>query len=90
MAAQKSKPDPATANFETLVARLEHVVERLESGELPLEDALAVFEEGVGLARASTQRLDDAERRIERLLAVEDGVAAKPLAVPVPVKSEAP
>jgi exodeoxyribonuclease VII small subunit len=81
MATQTESIDPKSASFETLVARLEHVVERLESGELALEDALAVFEEGVGLARASTQRLDDAERRIERLLAVEDGITTRPLVV---------
>lgn len=73
--------DPKTASFEALVARLEHVVTELESGDLALEDALRVFEEGIGLARASTQRLDDAERRIERLLSVEDGVATRPLVV---------
>lgn len=82
MALQNDIQNPETASFEALVSRLEHVVERLESGELALEDALLVFEEGVGLARASTQRLDDAERRIERLLSVEDGVAlTKPLVV---------
>lgn len=81
MATQRETFDPGTASFETLVSRLEQVVARLESGELALEDALAIFEEGVGLARASTQRLDDAERRIERLLATEDGVATKPLVV---------
>ena len=60
--------------FEESVQRLEGIVERLESGSLPLEDSLALFEEGVTLARASQEQLDRAERRVEELLGIdEDG-----------------
>lgn len=78
--------DPAHAPFESILERLADVVARLESGDLPLETALAVFEEGVGLARAGAQRLDDAEQRVELLLAGGDGerVVTRPLNVPAP------
>jgi exodeoxyribonuclease VII small subunit len=58
--------------FEDTVQRLEGIVERLESGSLPLEDSLALFEEGVGLARASQEQLDRAERRVAELLGIDD------------------
>jgi len=48
------------------------IVETLERGDLPLEDALRLFEEGVELSRTSQKRLDAAEKRVEQLLAVDD------------------
>ncbi len=68
------KPDERT--FEALVRRLEEVVGTLDAGDIPLEKALALFEEGVSLAREGHRRLEDAERRITVLL--EDGTE-KPL-----------
>ncbi len=67
--------DPeALGSFEATLERLHHIVERLESGELDLEESLLLFEEGVRLSRASQARLNSAEKRIEELLAVgEDG-----------------
>jgi exodeoxyribonuclease VII small subunit len=59
--------------FEQLLERLEGVVDQLERGELPLEDALGAFEGGVRLSRAAMKRLEQAERRIEHLL-TDDGV----------------
>jgi exodeoxyribonuclease VII small subunit len=60
-------------SFEGAMERLEGIVDRLESGELPLEEALAAFEEGVALSRRCAGELDVAERRIEVL--VEQGGA---------------
>lgn len=57
--------------FEEILSRLNAVVEKLESGDLTLEDSLALFEEGVQLSRLGATRLDDAERRVERLLSEE-------------------
>ncbi len=57
--------------FETSLERLHQIVERLESGELDLEESLVLFEEGVRLSRASQARLNSAEKRIEELLAVD-------------------
>lgn len=63
---------PATegpANAELLLARLDQVVRELETGELPLEQALAHFEEGVRLVRDGERLLGSVEQRIEMLLA---------------------
>jgi exodeoxyribonuclease VII small subunit len=67
--------------FEDCLARLEQIVTALEAGNLPLEDSLKVFEEGVSLARQCAKYLDDAERRIELLAKDESGTTiTKPLA----------
>jgi exodeoxyribonuclease VII small subunit len=62
----------AASSFEDSIRRLGEIVEALESGELPLEDSLRLFEEGVKLARASQAKLDSAEKRVEELLSVDD------------------
>lgn len=54
--------------FEDGMATLEALVERLESGELSLEDALAAFEQGVALVRALNDRLAAVEQRIDHLV----------------------
>ncbi|HEU4403362.1 MAG TPA: exodeoxyribonuclease VII small subunit [Candidatus Polarisedimenticolia bacterium] len=59
--------------FEEALARLETIVKNLEDGELPLEESLRLFEEGVRLTRLCTTRLDDAQRRIEILTTGEQG-----------------
>lgn len=60
--------------FEKAMSRLSVIVEELESGQLSLEESLVRFEEGVHLARASQKKLDEAEAKVELLLAVsEDG-----------------
>ena len=61
----------AAESFEDAARRLQAIVEELERGDLPLERSLALFEEGVRLARAAQQRLDDAERRVEELMGVD-------------------
>jgi exodeoxyribonuclease VII small subunit len=58
-------------SFEQAIARLGEIVESLEEGEQPLEESLALFEEGMNLARSSQEILDRAERRIEELLGVD-------------------
>ena len=64
----------ALGSFEATLERLHQIVQRLESGELDLEESLLLFEEGVRLSRSSQARLNAAEKRIEELLAVgEDG-----------------
>ncbi|WP_213993329.1 exodeoxyribonuclease VII small subunit [Sodalis sp. dw_96] len=55
------------ASFETALKELEQIVTRLESGELPLEDALNAFEQGVQLARQGQQTLKQAEQRVQIL-----------------------
>ena len=65
--------------FEDCLTRLEQIVGSLEAGNLPLEDSLKVFEEGIQLARHCARYLDEAERRIE-LLAKDDGPTTRPFA----------
>ena len=67
-----AQPDVVEPSFEVSLGRLGEIVEQLESGELPLERSLELFEEGVRLARTSQAKLDQAERRVEELLGVDE------------------
>ena len=58
----------AEKKFEAALARLEEIVQALEKGDLPLEQSLKLFEEGIKLSRLCNKRLEDAERRVEILL----------------------
>ena len=76
MAKAKSKSPPAARasdspalSFEGALEQLETTVARLESGEMPLEEALELFEAGVKLSRQCNETLEAAERRIEILVA---------------------
>lgn len=60
-------------SFEDSLAELEKIVNKLEGGELPLEESLELFEKGVGLSRECQERLSRAERRIEVLLKDQRG-----------------
>lgn len=53
--------------FEEALARLEEIVRALESGQSKLEDSLALYEEGIRLARACNEKLDSAEQKIKML-----------------------
>ena len=73
-AADKAAPAKAEADalgFEEALKRLTAIVERLESGDLSLEQSLALFEEGTRLSRSSQAQLDAAEKRVEELLAID-------------------
>jgi exodeoxyribonuclease VII small subunit len=61
----------APVSFEDGIKRLSEIVQTLERGDLPLEESLRLFEEGVGLSRASQERLDSAQKRVEELLGFE-------------------
>ena len=69
----QNQRDATGLRFEEGMAALENLVARLESGDLPLEEALRLFEEGVGLIRVLNEKLNEAERRIEVLSRGEDG-----------------
>lgn len=58
----------AEKKFETALARLEVIVQELEQGDLPLEQSLKLFEEGIKLSRICNTRLEEAERKVEILL----------------------
>jgi len=59
--------------FEEALAELEGLVQRLEKGELPLEESLAAFERGMALVRQLGDRLTQVEQRVEVLLRSETG-----------------
>jgi exodeoxyribonuclease VII small subunit len=75
--------NPATPNFEAALKRLEEIVRKLEGGELPLDTALELFEEGIQLSRFCNTTLEAAERRVEILLKSESGQPR-----PVPFEAE--
>jgi exodeoxyribonuclease VII small subunit len=64
--------------FEASLNSLERIVAQLESGDLPLERALGIFEEGVGLARRCQEKLTEAERKVEMLLRERGEIKAVP------------
>ena len=64
----EKQPPPS---FEDGIKRLSDIVQTLERGDLPLEESLRLFEEGVTLSRASQERLDSAQKRVEELLGFE-------------------
>lgn len=69
----------AEKKFETALARLEELVQELEKGDLPLEQSLRLFEEGIKLSRICNKRLEDAERKVEILLKDRNGnITAEP------------
>jgi exodeoxyribonuclease VII small subunit len=66
--AKAAKDKDKELGFEETLSSLEQIVAQLESGELPLERALELFEQGVGLARNCQTQLEEAERKVELLL----------------------
>lgn len=82
-----SKKRAASAlSFEEAVKRLSEIVQKLERGDLPLEESLLLFEEGVSLSRASQEKLDSAQKRVEELLGFDrDG---KPRSTPFEMRGD--
>ncbi|RLA90268.1 MAG: exodeoxyribonuclease VII small subunit [Deltaproteobacteria bacterium] len=70
-------------NFEEALKRLENLIQQLESGDLPLEQALQIFEEGMRLIRFCTHKLDEVEKKVEILLRDEEGrLVTQPFVAP--------
>lgn len=66
--------------FEDSLKQLEDLVERLESGEISLEESLQDFERGVALVRTLRERLDQAQQRVDKIVEQEGGeTAAEPM-----------
>lgn len=59
--------------FEDALNKLEKIVSKLEEGDIPLEESLKLFEEGIRLSRFCNQKLDEAEKRVEILLKSKEG-----------------
>ena len=65
--------ESAPLTYEKALARLEQILEKLSSSSTPLDDSLALYEEGDRLLRYCSKRLDDAEQKIEILLKNREG-----------------
>jgi exodeoxyribonuclease VII small subunit len=68
MSSAKAEKGAAPVDFEAAMRDLEAIVERLEQGDLPLEESLAAFERGVILTRTCQTALKEAEQKVEILL----------------------
>jgi exodeoxyribonuclease VII small subunit len=66
---------PSDLSFEQALARLETIVSRLESGQAPLEESIALYEEGAGLKALCEARLKAAQLRVEKIVMGPDGSA---------------
>ncbi len=80
---QDPSPDPAidakpAETFEACLGELERVVKELESGDLPLERSLALFEKGMSLSDICRKQLEEAETRVETLIRKEGKFQAEP------------
>jgi exodeoxyribonuclease VII small subunit len=60
--------------FEDALNKLEKIVSKLEEGDIPLEESLKLFEEGIRLSRFCNQKLDEAEKKVEILSKDKDGM----------------
>ena len=63
----------AAVKFEQAMARLEAIVGELEKGELPLDESLRIFEEGIRLSKSCLKVLEEAERKVEVLVQDKNG-----------------
>ena len=85
--------NPDAPSFEQALQQLEQIVQKLEKGELPLEDSLKLYEDGIRLSRLCHAKLEEAEGRIEVLLKDARGepvtdAAGRPKTRPVPAAEE--
>ncbi len=58
-------------DFEKKLARLEQIVGKLEDGELPLEESLKLFEEGISISRECNKQLSEAEKKVKILVSTQ-------------------
>ena len=78
MASRKTEKDAKPTDFEAAMRDLEDIVDRLERGDLPLEESLAAFERGVLLTRHCQTALKEAEQKVEILLKKAGEPAVEP------------
>ena len=72
----ETAPDISKMTFEDALRALEDVVRKLESGEVPLDDSISLYERGEELRKHCQARLDAAQARIEKIVAGPDGKPA--------------
>jgi len=71
MAEKKTKNDVSKLNFEDSIKRLKAIVEQIEQGEIPLQDSLEQYEQGMALIKHCRGILQQAEKRIEKISKVD-------------------
>lgn len=69
----KKQTDVKETSFEESLRELESIVKALEEGNLTLDESLANFEKGIGLSRTCYQKLEQVEKKIDFLMAAQDG-----------------
>ena len=80
--AETAPQDSPVADFEASLDALEQLVEKMEHGEMSLEDSLAAYERGVGLYRRCQAALEEAELRVRLLSDPQNPATAEPFAAP--------
>lgn len=70
--------EPETLGFEAAMEKLEGIVAKLESGDVPLEQAIELFQEGMRLSHLCSQKLEQVERKIEMLVEENGTLVKKP------------
>ena len=73
---EQPTPDLSAMSFEDALRALEDVVRRLESGDVPLDDSITLYERGEALRKHCQARLDAAQARIEKIVQGPDSLAA--------------
>ncbi|MBN2332932.1 MAG: exodeoxyribonuclease VII small subunit [Deltaproteobacteria bacterium] len=63
----------AKTSFEASLKKLEDIVARLEAGDIPLDQSLKLFEQGISLVRQCSSRLDEVEKKVQILVSDEQG-----------------
>ncbi|MDI6808302.1 MAG: exodeoxyribonuclease VII small subunit [Candidatus Eisenbacteria bacterium] len=73
MKEKEKTPDVEKQSFESALKRLEEIVKELERGEMSLEDSISGFGEGMELVKFCLRKLDTVEKKLQKLMAREDG-----------------
>ena len=74
-------PEEAPVSFETGLQQLEGIVKEMDSGDLPLDRALELFEKGMKLSEACRKQLEEAETRVETLIKRAGDVTPEPFSL---------
>ena len=70
---EKAAPDISTMSFEDALAQLEQIVQKLEHGDVPLEDSIRIYERGAALKAHCEKKLKEAELKVEKIVLGPDG-----------------
>lgn len=78
MSKEPKKTEQQELSFEQAMDKLDSLVARLESGDVPLEQAIELYQEAMKLSQLCGQKLAQVERKIEMLVESDDGLTTKP------------